>query len=872
MVASGITRLLRFFILVLGGIVVATGARAVEVVLEDDKIVQLKGVEVAGKAYDVHLLDVWCADLACTAPLDLSTENLAFQTLEEATAASEAIEALFEGDGILSGTIYDSNPYSAYGCEYPSGYECNWFTIFSAPTNSLTSLLGVRFRNLPYEDSDTVIYEGPNSITPTGGQGATYLRWYKTSDLDSDNDGIIDVDDNCPLVANPDQSDADSDQIGDLCDENKQLIVLRPEPGYGFNRLITGWGQASMNSKGIIAGSMYYYGGSVSRVGVGFYADVDGWQYIRAADLGLNDWVGVFARGINDQGVVFGNLDCNIDRRCGDSFTYNIYSKEHRIYPETGNFYPFDMDNSGMILGRVVSGPVTSPTEIPAILNSSTSEVRLLSIGGSDMNSQGNFVGRSLGVPVIGNVYEDKVTPVAGYEPASLFVYPHSISECDQIAVSIDNTGTYTDRQGRVQRVADKYNFGLTRINSVNCSGTFVGSARPYVEDNKSTRAIMSTTGNKYQYLCDLYDCSAEGKEKISLAIKINEAGDIFGSLSSDSGESPPVWLLTSRVGDFDKDGIENQLDNCVYQPNFDQRDTDLDSIGDICDSDLDGDGVNNENDNCPELPNAEQEDSDSDGIGDVCASLDQDLDGLIDSLDNCPKTSNPFQENSDNDAFGDACDLDDDNDGIADEFDNCPLVVNLGQEDNEGDNIGDVCDSDDDNDAIEDTVDNCPFVENIGQEDNDSDGFGDVCDSDDDNDLIEDQLDNCPLTSNPDQTNTDGVGAGDACNDAFDLDDDDWENDFDNCPHIPNRSQTDFDGDGIGDVCDSDVDGDNVLNTADVCEFTPLGALIGSSGCSLEQLCPCDTPSSKHSSLEEPRPLRVLCNAGRLTRSPKKD
>ncbi|MCX2717969.1 thrombospondin type 3 repeat-containing protein [Lentiprolixibacter aurantiacus] len=39
-------------------------------------------------------------------------------------------------------------------------------------------------------------------------------------DEDDDNDGVLDVDDNCPLVANPDQADTDGDGIGDVCDED----------------------------------------------------------------------------------------------------------------------------------------------------------------------------------------------------------------------------------------------------------------------------------------------------------------------------------------------------------------------------------------------------------------------------------------------------------------------------------------------------------------------------------------------------------------------------------------------------------------------------------------------------------------------------
>jgi photosystem II stability/assembly factor-like uncharacterized protein len=39
-------------------------------------------------------------------------------------------------------------------------------------------------------------------------------------DPDDDNDGILDLEDNCPLVANADQADGDGDGIGDVCDDD----------------------------------------------------------------------------------------------------------------------------------------------------------------------------------------------------------------------------------------------------------------------------------------------------------------------------------------------------------------------------------------------------------------------------------------------------------------------------------------------------------------------------------------------------------------------------------------------------------------------------------------------------------------------------
>ena len=71
--------------------------------------------------------------------------------------------------------------------------------------------------------------------------------------------------------------------------------------------------------------------------------------------------------------------------------------------------------------------------------------------------------------------------------------------------------------------------------------------------------------------------------------------------------------------------------------------------------------------DNCPFDFNPGQIDSDNDGAGDAC--------------DNCNGVYNPAQTDSDADGVGDACDTDSDNDGLDDTSDNCPYIANPGKE-----------------------------------------------------------------------------------------------------------------------------------------------------------------------------------------------
>ena len=71
----------------------------------------------------------------------------------------------------------------------------------------------------------------------------------------------------------------------------------------------------------------------------------------------------------------------------------------------------------------------------------------------------------------------------------------------------------------------------------------------------------------------------------------------------STPGFEPPVFYL---YGDFDKDGISDDGDNCPETENPSQTNSDNDSYGDVCD-------------NCPDVDNEDQADSNGNGVGDAC-------------------------------------------------------------------------------------------------------------------------------------------------------------------------------------------------------------------------------------------------------------
>lgn len=126
---------------------------------------------------------------------------------------------------------------------------------------------------------------------------------------------------------------------------------------------------------------------------------------------------------------------------------------------------------------------------------------------------------------------------------------------------------------------------------------------------------------------------------------------------------------------DSDGDGVNECDDNCPFDENPDQADSDEDFIGDACsgaDADWDDDGIPDFDeagpvDNCPFDPNEDQADEDGDGIGDACTydyddgwcAEDEDSDGVGNCEDWCFGADDSVD--ADDDGVPDGCDCEPD-------------------------------------------------------------------------------------------------------------------------------------------------------------------------------------------------------------------
>ncbi|MGH1429266.1 MAG: DUF4347 domain-containing protein, partial [Arenicella sp.] len=245
-------------------------------------------------------------------------------------------------------------------------------------------------------------------------------------------------------------------------------------------------------------------------------------------------------------------------------------------------------------------------------------------------------------------------------------------------------------------------------------------------------------------------------------------------------------------------------------------RDTDGDGIADHCDLDSDNDGLSDLVESGADVATL---DADGNGVIDGAAFVDADSDGLADAVDSTTTvgaaSTGTTPEDSESDGIADYIDLDSDNDGIADviEGQDTATYEQYSAGDADSDGIADVWDGN-----VGHGSDGSTLNSFSNPEDTDSDGDYDFRDTDSDSDAIADSLESdlTSLDNGFQDTDSDGIDddAGVTYSDAVsaaDIEDTDSDGEFD-------FRETDSDSDGIADSLDStlDVDSDGAFDFRD--------------------------------------------------------
>ena len=418
-----------------------------------------------------------------------------------------------------------------------------------------------------------------------GGPAALFAAVRYNSDVpvaDGDGDGLMDIADNCPAVANPTQTDTDGDGIGDACDpvQSQTFLLFDSQPGDyiggGIRRTwTTADGTFSGSTIGIEGVRIRFDGGNTSwyldftapdgaPFVPGLYEGATRYPFNAPTEPGLN--VSGSGRGCNTltgrflvHEVVYGALNQV------ESFAADF--EQHCEGGSSALFGVIRLNSLVPIPDSDADGVMDIRDNCPAVANPAQSDADGDGLGDPCDPVQGQtflFLDSRPGDYIGGGTQRTYTLQDGSIRATRNYLGGVSVQFAGSSSWGLDFSSPAGELVPGVYENAARFPFQGSTVPGLNVSGDGRG-CNSLTGRFVVLEAVYTRTGEVESFAAD-FEQHCEGS-----------TAPLFGAIRVNAVSVPPGL-------DADGDGTIDVADNCPAAPNPDQGDRDGDGLGDECD------------------------------------------------------------------------------------------------------------------------------------------------------------------------------------------------------------------------------------------------------------------------------------------------